>query len=187
MRKVIMGFENYQADSEGFIVKPARIAKDKRNGLYTKEIILKEHLTVNGYHQIQLWKEGKVVNKLVHVLVWETFHNQVKPSNLDIDHIDGNKDNNKLDNLELVNRKENMRRAVNLRLLPHITKDENIEFCIDLVRKGYSMTTAASLTKVSRDTLKRIRRGEGIHAKYKDLLDEAVNKSKGQYRGNYKN
>ena len=178
MRKVIMGYENYQADSNGFILKPAREAKDKRNGFYTKEVILKEHLTVNGYHQIQLWKNGKVVNKLVHVLVWETFHEKPKPSNMDIDHIDGNKDNNKLSNLELVDRKENMRRAVNLRLLPHITKDKDIETCIDLVRSGYSMTAAAANSKVSRDTLKRIRRGEGIHAHYKKLLDEAVIKSK---------
>lgn len=178
MRKSIIGYENYQADSEGFILKPAREAKDKRKGFYTKEIILKEHLTVNGYHQIQLWKDGKVVNKLVHVLIWETFHGITKPSNLDIDHIDGNKNNNKLSNLELVDRKENMRRAVNLRLLKHITKDEDIEICIDLIKNGHSMTSAASKTKVSRDTLKRIRRGEGIHAHYKELLDKAIVESK---------
>lgn len=178
MRKNIAGYENYQADSEGFIVKPSRIAKDKRNGLYTREIILKEHLTINGYHQIQLWKDSKVVNKLVHILVWETFHGCTKPSNMDIDHIDGNKDNNRLDNLELVDRKENMRRAVELKLLSHITKDEDIEKCIELVRSGYSMTKASQETNISRDTLKRIRKGVGIHAKYKDLLDAAVKESK---------
>ena len=78
MRKRIMNYPLYEADSNGFIVKPAREAKDKRNGKLTKEVILKEHLTINGYHQIQLWNNGKVVNKLVHVLVWETFNNNIK-------------------------------------------------------------------------------------------------------------
>lgn len=174
MRKKIKNYENYQADSNGFIIKPARKAKDKRNGDYTKEIILKEHLTINGYHQIQLWKNGKVVNKLVHVLIWETFKGISKPKNMDIDHIDGNKDNNNLDNLELVSRKENMKRAINLRLISSINKDEDIVKCIELVKSGMSMTKASKKVGISRDTLKRIRRGEGIHSNYKKQLDEAL-------------
>lgn len=174
MRKAIKNYENYQADSNGFIVKPSREAKDKRNGNYTKEIILKEHLTVNGYHQIQLWKNSKVVNKLVHVLVWETFHNTPKPKDMDIDHIDGNKDNNCLSNLELVTRKENMKRAINLRLISSIIRDENILKCIELIRSGMSMTKAAKEVGISRDTLKRIRKGTGIHSKYKEQLDDAL-------------
>lgn len=174
MRKEIKDYENYQADSNGFIVKPARIAKDKRNGNYTKEIILKEHLTVNGYHQIQLWKNSKVVNKLVHVLVWETFKGMSKPKNMDIDHIDGNKNNNNIDNLELVSRKENMRRAINLRLISSIIKEEDIIRCIELIKSGMNMTKASKEIGISRDTLKRIRRGEGIHSKYKEQLDKAL-------------
>ena len=174
MRKQIQNYENYQADSSGFIIKPAREAKDKRNGNYTREIILKTHLTKNGYHQIQLWKNGKVVNRLVHILVWEIFHGLSKPKGMDIDHIDGNKNNNSLDNLELVTRKENMRRAVNLRLLPSIVKDDDILRCIGLVKSEMSMSKAAKETSISRDTLKRIRRGEGVHSKYKEILDEAV-------------
>lgn len=174
MRKEIKDYENYQADSNGFIIKPSREAKDKRNGNYTKEIILKEHLTINGYHQIQLWKNSKVVNKLVHVLIWETFNGVSKPKDMDIDHIDGNKDNNSLDNLELVTRKENMKRAVNLRLISSINKDEDIIKCIELIKSGMSMTKASNIVGISRDTLKRIRRGEGIHCKYKNQLDEAV-------------
>lgn len=184
MRKEIKDYENYQADSSGYIIKPSREAKDKRNGNYTREVILKEHLTINGYHQIQLWKKGKVVNKLVHVLVWETFHGISKPKNMDIDHIDGNKNNNSLDNLELVSRKENMRRAIKLRLLSSINKDEDIIKCIELVKSGMSMTKASKEVGISRDTLIRIRRGGGIHSEFKDQLDKAV-KYKRQHRDNY--
>lgn len=174
MRKEIKDYENYQADSGGYIIKPSREAKDKRNGNYTKEVRLKEHLTINGYHQIQLWKNKKVVNKLVHVLVWETFHGVSKPKDMDIDHIDGNKDNNSLDNLELVSRKENMKRAVNLRLISSINRDEDIMRCIELIKLGMSMTKASNEVGICRDTLKRIRRGEGIHSKFKKQLDSAL-------------
>lgn len=174
MRKRIMNYPLYEADSNGFIVKPAREAKDKRNGKLTKEVILKEHLTVNGYHQIQLWNNGKVVNKLVHVLVWETFNNTIKPINMDIDHIDGNKNNNSITNLELVSRKENMKRAVNLRLLSNICSDNDIEECITLIENGMSMTKASAMSNISRDTIKRIRKGEGIHANFKHRLDNAL-------------
>ena len=44
------------------------------------------------------------------VLVWETFKNY-KKENTDINHIDGNKHNNRLSNLEEVSHQENMQKA----------------------------------------------------------------------------
>lgn len=43
---------------------------------------------------------------LIHRLVWETFNGEI-PSDLEIDHIDNNRKNNRLSNLQLVSRKEN--------------------------------------------------------------------------------
>ena len=61
----------------------------------------------NGYKRVNLLS-GR---KSVHILVWEAFHGQSVPEDCQIDHIDGNKDNNNLDNLRMVSRSENMKNA----------------------------------------------------------------------------
>ena len=58
----------------------------------------------NGYCQITV--NGKVIS--VHRLIMEAFHGK---SDLTVDHIDGNKLNNSLDNLEYVTREENLIRS----------------------------------------------------------------------------
>lgn len=57
---------------------------------------------------VNLSKNGKGNTKRVHRLVANAFLGE---SNLQIDHIDGNKQNNRLDNLEYVTPKENTNRA----------------------------------------------------------------------------
>ena len=71
-----------------------------------KKTILKGHKSVCGY--ISYLIKGKKM--LGQVLVWETFKNY-KKENTDINHIDGNKHNNRLSNLEEVSHQENMQKA----------------------------------------------------------------------------
>ena len=47
-------------------------------------------------------------NRYVHVLIWEIFNGE-RPYGMVVDHIDGNKANNKISNLRLVSAKENIR------------------------------------------------------------------------------
>ena len=62
----------------------------------------------NGNHDFEKVRECKGNTKRVHRLVANAFRGE---SNLQIDHIDGNKQNNRLDNLEYVTPKENTNRA----------------------------------------------------------------------------
>lgn len=61
----------------------------------------------NGYLRISI--QGK--NYSVHKLVYETFVGDI-PEKMEIDHIDGNKQNNNVDNLRLVTRSDNMKSAM---------------------------------------------------------------------------
>lgn len=63
-----------------------------------------------GYAQIGLRLNGVDSWKLVHHLVFEAFVGPI-PDGMEINHIDGNKDNNTVGNLELTTRSGNMKHA----------------------------------------------------------------------------
>lgn len=65
-----------------------------------------------GYERVQLYKDGDTKNFLVHRLVAETFLPIVEGRE-QVNHIDLNRKNNHIDNLEWVNGSENVRHAVN--------------------------------------------------------------------------
>lgn len=71
-----------------------------------KEKILKPLKTPNGYYHICLYSNGKRTRESIHRLVAETFiiNEFNKPQ---VNHIDGNKRNNRLENLEWCTCKEN--------------------------------------------------------------------------------
>lgn len=60
----------------------------------------------NGYKRVNIQNKAY----LVHLLVWTTFKGDI-PEDYVIDHIDGNKENNKLENLRLVTQSENIKNA----------------------------------------------------------------------------
>ena len=70
----------------------------------TPKSIIKK-LTPNGYKWVT--REGKTI--LVHRLIWEEQFGII-PEGRDIHHKDGNKRNNKIENLEILSRKEHKQR-----------------------------------------------------------------------------
>lgn len=69
--------------------------------------------TSNGYHQVKLVsRDGSRCGVLVHRLVASVYHNMdLHDLSLEPDHRDKDRSNNHKDNLEVVTRPENMRRA----------------------------------------------------------------------------
>lgn len=64
-----------------------------------------------GYKFVKLANDSGKHTLYVHRLVYRTFVGAI-PSNMEINHIDHNKSNNSIDNLELVTHEENLRKAV---------------------------------------------------------------------------
>jgi hypothetical protein len=79
--------------------------------------VLAGKITWDGYKEIILSDCSRRRSVRVHTLVWETYKGKV-PKGLQINHKDGNKLNNALDNLEVVTNAQNVRHAFLTGLYP---------------------------------------------------------------------
>lgn len=76
--------------------------------------ILSPQLDKNGYEKVQMMSsDGKRHRYSIHRLVLENFNPIKDMDKLQVNHIDGNKRNNKLENLEWVTCQENIDHAIN--------------------------------------------------------------------------
>ena len=101
--KDIIGFEGlYQISNLGRV-----------KSLY-KNIIRKPQKAPSGYFFLTLHKNGKIYNLNVHRTV--AIHFIGYREGLEVNHIDGNKGNNRVDNLEWVTRSENQIHAIKMGL-----------------------------------------------------------------------
>lgn len=94
----VCGFENYLINCKGQIV----------NTSTHKLLRFSER---NGYLRVNLSQNNKQHQLSVHRLVYETFIGSI-PKDMLVDHIDGNRANNKLNNLRLVTQSENMKNSM---------------------------------------------------------------------------
>jgi hypothetical protein len=67
----------------------------------------KLNLLHNGYLRWQPKRNNRQISILVHRIIWETFNNKI-PNSLEIDHINRIKTDNRLINLRLVTRSDNL-------------------------------------------------------------------------------
>lgn len=104
----IPGFSNYRISSDGVVKSLSRKVKCGKYGKKTtKETILKSCVSRNGYPTAVLISDnGKKKTKYVHRLVAESFLDNKNNENC-VNHKDGDKLNNCLENLEWCSYKEN--------------------------------------------------------------------------------
>jgi len=116
--KDIEGYENkYQVSNLGNVKSLETWAGDR---YIRREKILKNNLCGNGYYYVCLSKNGKVKKYKVNRLVAQAFIPNIdnKPFT---NHIDGNKLNNCVDNLEWCTQSENMKHASMMGLRKYVS------------------------------------------------------------------
>lgn len=103
MRKAVKGYEGfYEVDSFGNVYSIDRF--DGRINRKGKN--LKIDLNSANYSRVTLSKSGKTKRFFVHRLVYEAYYGEIE-GELQVHHIDENKQNNAIDNLMLVTQREN--------------------------------------------------------------------------------
>ena len=146
IEKEIEGFENYIICTDGTVhnKKGHNISRWKDNV---------------GYLQVKLSKEGQWYYKRVHRLVAEAFI--PNPNNLkQVNHIDGDKTNNEVSNLEWIDNKNNTQHGYDNNL--YHSKHRNIKIEVydkithQLINTYKSIRETANELNINRKTLSRI-------------------------------
>ena len=123
--KPIKGYEGYyEVSNLGNVRTITRfIANSGKNGMWYKSRILKFNMDKDGYYTVALQKEGKVKRCKVHRLVLSNFSNC--NSDLQVNHIDGDKTNNCINNLEWVTSSQNIKHAYEIGIKSQIGSKNN--------------------------------------------------------------
>lgn len=188
--KTIEDFPEYEVSNLGRIKSKTRLVGHNYGGKAVREARLKK-IRVNsvGYNSVGLMKDGKVVNIATHRLIAKALipNPDNKPQ---VNHKDGNKLNNSLENLEWVTPYENIWHGINTGLTPRRgprTKEEIRRVAATLEKKTILVdiesgleTEFASATKCA-ETLgvkqsaisQSIRRGKPLLKKYRVRFADA--------------
>lgn len=143
----VIEYPNYEANRAGLV--------RNKNTL----LILKPQLK-RGYQTVNLYREGKMKTKTIHRIIMSIFK---RPDKRQVNHIDGDKTNNQLSNLEYCTAKENREHALVTGLRPRAT---NIKLTEKDVREikirlsyGVSHAIIAEDFGITRSTITDINNG----------------------------
>ena len=169
--KNVDGFPGYQVSSEGRV----KCFRDF-HGIITDEFrLLKPLLNKDDYYYVDVYTEsGKQVHKRIHRLVADAFLGS--QPNLVVNHIDGNKHNNDISNLEWVTPEENSRLAAEAGL--YKTRPVKI---VETGEKFASIKECAKALNVHPSNINQVISGKsktvkGLRVEY--VTDEMHDKSK---------
>lgn len=99
--KPVVGYEGFYEVSSLGRVRSTSVSRGR---------VLRPHRTGKGYHGVSLWHQNRAKHAKIAHLVAAAFIGP-RPSGYQVNHIDGNKVNNRVANLEYVTGQENCRHA----------------------------------------------------------------------------
>jgi hypothetical protein len=147
--KSIPGFPDYSASTLG------RIRRETGGrGVRAGRVLVAQHQP-NGYCGVNLYLAGVRTRRTIHTLVYETFVGPRSPG-MELNHLDGDKDNNALSNLEACTGKQNKEHASRTRLSAFGARNKAAKLTDDQVTAikasaaaGLSQRTLAAMFGVS--------------------------------------
>lgn len=163
--KQIKGYEGlYEISSLAKVKSISRLRTGGNNAI--RERIMKPYLSRTGYHKVVLSKNKQDKHISVHRLIALVFVGEPPTDKHEVNHIDGNKLNNSIDNLEWVTRSQNLSHAYKLGLkVGNIGEKNNTTKLSEsdvleikrLITKGVGVSKIAINYKVTHSTISAIK------------------------------
>jgi transposase len=150
-------------DTEYFVSRTGEVVSDYKN---QDKKVLKVFITKHGYHYVKLWINDKTKAEFIHRLVARAYieNPEHKP---EVNHTDGDKANNCVENLEWVTSQENKQHAITNGLARYAKGEESgvckytdlqiINTCELLVENKHTIEEISEITGVSVHTIYGIR------------------------------
>lgn len=166
--KPIKHYEGYyEVSNKGEVRTATRFVPNSgKHGMWYKSRTLKFNIDKDGYCTVALQKDRKVKRCKVHRLVLSTFDNC--DSELQVNHIDGNKFNNRLDNLEWVTCSQNIKHAFSIGLKTQsgsknngskLTEKQIVQICDFFKYTTFTNKQIADMFDIKSDeTIRKIRK-----------------------------
>jgi hypothetical protein len=170
----IIGYENcYKISNQGQVKSLSRSIRRT-----TPEKILKLQFNTKGYQMVTLYNETGRKQHAIQRLVAKAFipNPENKPQ---VNHIDGDKTNNSVDNLEWSTSKENLDHAVKLGLKASAKGESNsmskltaetIKLAKTMLLQGHTLTYIGQTLNVHRSTIGKVTQGKS----WKHLENENI-------------
>lgn len=154
--KPVVGYEEqYEVSSNGVVKRIDKMLVTASGLTIKKGRTLKTRINNSGYLEVRLSKNDKVLTTFVHILLAKAFI--ANPLNKpEVNHLNGNKSDNRIENLEWSTRMENMQHASRMGLLKRTYK-QVIDNCTG--RTYISSYEAALDLKIEHTTLKNYLNG----------------------------
>jgi hypothetical protein len=134
--KPVVGFGYYSVSNFGRVMSEKRMVKHRGGMIARGGRVLKPGKHTCGYRTVGLYTNGRsVITRYIHRLVLDAFIG-AQPE-MDVNHKNGIKEDNRLENLEWVTRKENIRHSIKMGLTkPQKSGLESVhaKLCTDGVR-----------------------------------------------------
>lgn len=168
---------NYAISNTGRVMRVAG-GRGKRSWYVVKPWIIN-----SGYFRVEIWKQGKPFRDCVHRLVALTFIGKC-PKGKEVNHKNGVKTDNRVENLEYVTRSENQKHSYKIGLHPSIQGRESpnakLKRCqIRLIKDllafgGITQKEIGVMFKVARQTIGAINTGQNWKTPKEKLCDKLI-------------
>lgn len=143
--KSIREFPDYEISNFGRVKSLSREISNGRGTIISKEIILKPSFDTDGYKRISMRKDGKSYTRKIHRLVAQYFLKADKGKS-EVNHLDENKANNHVENLEWVNHLENVNYGTRTKRQSNKLMKPIIQYNLDgILIKMYRSTKEAAI------------------------------------------